>query len=149
MSLRRATTEWRGCSGTVLGFPSPCPTLPDTIPTLTARAILPPPPLLDHNHATRHRAAALTHRYPQVRLQTLEGAYALTHVDEVVDDMLRKDFLFDIALPRVPSRWAGGGGGCTREGLWGGGGRGTHEGRRHGGGGRIDGEAGAGAGAGQ
>ncbi|PNW74942.1 hypothetical protein CHLRE_12g503400v5 [Chlamydomonas reinhardtii] len=43
--------------------------------------------------------------YRKVRLQTLEGAYALTHVDEVVDDMLRKDFLFDIALPRVPSRY--------------------------------------------
>ncbi|KAG2445815.1 hypothetical protein HXX76_000419 [Chlamydomonas incerta] len=43
--------------------------------------------------------------YRKVRLQTMEGAYALTHVDEVVDDMLRKDFLFDIALPRVPSRY--------------------------------------------
>lgn len=42
--------------------------------------------------------------YRRVRLHQEDGTYALSHVDEVVDDMLRKDFLFDIALPRVPAR---------------------------------------------
>lgn len=45
--------------------------------------------------------------YRRVRLHQEDGTYALSHVDEVVDDMLRKDFLFDIALPRVPARCAG------------------------------------------
>ncbi|EFJ50971.1 hypothetical protein VOLCADRAFT_57539 [Volvox carteri f. nagariensis] len=44
------------------------------------------------------------YRKATVRLQAVEGHFMLTHVDEVVDDMLRKDFLFDIALPRVPAR---------------------------------------------
>ncbi len=44
--------------------------------------------------------------YRRVRLHQEDGTYALSHVDEVVDDMLRKDFLFDIALPRVPARCA-------------------------------------------
>lgn len=42
--------------------------------------------------------------YRKIRLQNSEGNFVLTHVDELVDEMLRKDFLFDIALPRVPAR---------------------------------------------
>ncbi|MEW5317765.1 MAG: hypothetical protein WDW38_009038 [Sanguina aurantia] len=42
--------------------------------------------------------------YRKIRLQSIEGAYVLSHVDELIDDMLRKDYLFDIALPRVPAR---------------------------------------------
>ena len=42
--------------------------------------------------------------YRKLRYQDPEGHYMLIHVDEVVDDMLRKDYLFDIALPRVPAR---------------------------------------------
>lgn len=42
--------------------------------------------------------------YRKIRMQTTEGTFVLTHVDELIDEMLRKDFLFDIALPRVPAR---------------------------------------------
>lgn len=42
--------------------------------------------------------------YRRIRLRTAEGAFTLTHVDELVDQMLRSDYLFDIALPRVPNR---------------------------------------------
>ena len=42
----------------------------------------------------------------QVRMRTTEGAFELAHVDELVDDMLRKTHLFDIALPRLPARAA-------------------------------------------
>lgn len=43
---------------------------------------------------------------PQVRIMTPEGKYVLSHMDEVVDDMLNKDHMFDIALPRLPARSA-------------------------------------------
>lgn len=46
----------------------------------------------------------------QVRVQLPDGGFALSHMDEVVDDMLRKDYMFDIALPRIPSRCVGGSG---------------------------------------
>ena len=46
----------------------------------------------------------LYNAYRRVRLRTAEGAFTLTHVDELVDQMLRSDYLFDIALPRVPNR---------------------------------------------
>ena len=42
--------------------------------------------------------------YRKVRMQQSDGTFILTHVDELIDDMLRKDYLFDIALPRVPAR---------------------------------------------
>ena len=42
--------------------------------------------------------------YRRVRLRTEEGHFVLSHVDEVVDEMLRNEYLFDIALPRIPSR---------------------------------------------
>ncbi len=42
----------------------------------------------------------------RVRLRTLEGHCVLSHIDEVIDDMLRKDYLFDVALPHIPARWA-------------------------------------------
>jgi len=53
--------------------------------------------------------------HPQVRVRTTEGGYALSHVDAVVDDMLRKEYLFDIALPHIPNRWVVLGVGCR---LW-------------------------------
>lgn len=43
--------------------------------------------------------------YRRVRLRTEEGHFTLTHVDELVDEMLRNEYLFDIALPRVPNRY--------------------------------------------
>lgn len=42
--------------------------------------------------------------YRKVREMQADGGFVLTHVDTVVDDMLRKDFLFDISLPRIPLR---------------------------------------------
>lgn len=42
--------------------------------------------------------------YRKIRVRLSDGSFALTHVDEVIDDMLRKDYLFDIALPHLPLR---------------------------------------------
>lgn len=42
--------------------------------------------------------------YRRIRIRTEEGHFALTHVDELMDEMLRNEYLFDIALPRVPNR---------------------------------------------
>lgn len=42
----------------------------------------------------------------QVRLRQGDGTFALCHVDEVVDDLLRRDYLFGVTLPRIPSRLA-------------------------------------------
>ena len=42
--------------------------------------------------------------YRRVRLRTEEGHFELTSVDQIVDEMLRNEYLFDIALPRVPNR---------------------------------------------
>lgn len=49
---------------------------------------------------------------PQVRVRTTDGGFVLSHVDAVVDDMLRKDYLFDVALPHIPNRQGGVGLGC-------------------------------------
>ncbi|DBA75161.1 TPA: hypothetical protein ACH3X1_010475 [Trebouxia sp. C0004] len=40
----------------------------------------------------------------KVRMQNQDGSYSLSHVDEVIDQMLHQDYLFDIALPRLPHR---------------------------------------------
>ncbi|KAG1668727.1 hypothetical protein FOA52_014273 [Chlamydomonas sp. UWO 241] len=42
--------------------------------------------------------------FRKIRLQQPDGTFVLSHVDEIVDDMLRKDYMFDIALPRIPAR---------------------------------------------
>jgi pre-mRNA-splicing factor 38A len=42
--------------------------------------------------------------FRRVRVAQADGSFALSHVDEVVDDMLRKDYLFDVALPHIPMR---------------------------------------------
>lgn len=42
--------------------------------------------------------------FRRVRVAQPDGSFALSHVDEVVDDMLRKDYLFDVALPHIPMR---------------------------------------------
>ena len=42
----------------------------------------------------------------QIRLQNPDGTFALAHVDDLVDDMLRKDYMFDIAVPRIPLRYS-------------------------------------------
>ena len=42
--------------------------------------------------------------YRKLRMQNQDGTYALSHMDEVIDQMLHQDYLFDIALPRLPHR---------------------------------------------
>ncbi|CAG9461331.1 unnamed protein product [Pedinophyceae sp. YPF-701] len=42
--------------------------------------------------------------YRKVRFRALDGTYRLEHVDSLVDKMLSDNFLFDIALPRIPAR---------------------------------------------
>lgn len=42
--------------------------------------------------------------FRKVRVRSPEGGLVLSHVDQVVDDMLRRDYLFDIALPHIPNR---------------------------------------------
>ena len=42
--------------------------------------------------------------YRKVRLRTAEGSFALSHMDEIMDEMLANEYLFDIALPRIPNR---------------------------------------------
>ena len=39
--------------------------------------------------------------YRKIRERLADGNFALSHVDEVVDRMLRTDHLFDISLPRI------------------------------------------------
>lgn len=43
--------------------------------------------------------------YRKLRMQNQDGGYALSHVDEVIDQMLTQEYLFDIALPRLPHRF--------------------------------------------
>lgn len=45
--------------------------------------------------------------YRKLRMQNQDGGYALSHVDEVIDQMLTQEYLFDIALPRLPHRCVG------------------------------------------
>lgn len=42
--------------------------------------------------------------YRRVRTRLADGSFALTHVDELIDEMLHSDYLFDIALPRLQRR---------------------------------------------
>lgn len=42
--------------------------------------------------------------YRKLRMQNLDGSYTLSYLDEVVDQMLHQDYLFDVALPRLPQR---------------------------------------------
>ncbi|CAN0897177.1 Pre-mRNA-splicing factor 38 [Linum grandiflorum] len=43
--------------------------------------------------------------YRKIRMKVPDGKYSLTHVDEVIDELLTKDYWCDIALPRVKKRW--------------------------------------------
>lgn len=42
----------------------------------------------------------------QVRLRLADGNFELTHMDEIIDQMLNNEYLFDVALPRIPNRRA-------------------------------------------
>jgi pre-mRNA-splicing factor 38A len=46
----------------------------------------------------------LLNDYRRVRVRGAGGGFELSHVDSLIDDMLRRDYLFDIALPRLPAR---------------------------------------------
>ncbi|KAK1279260.1 hypothetical protein QJS04_geneDACA004507 [Acorus gramineus] len=43
--------------------------------------------------------------YRKIRQKLSDGRFVLTHVDEVIDELLTKDYSCDIALPRVQKRW--------------------------------------------
>ncbi|EIE23805.1 PRP38-domain-containing protein [Coccomyxa subellipsoidea C-169] len=42
--------------------------------------------------------------YRKVRLRNADGNFALTHMDEIIDQMLYSEYLFDVAMPRIPNR---------------------------------------------
>ena len=68
-------------------------------------------PLLVHVSHSTHSPHAHAHAQPlyndyrRVRSRMLDGHLALTHVDEFVDDLLTKDLVCDVTLPRIPLRW--------------------------------------------
>ncbi|KAJ0980623.1 hypothetical protein J5N97_008878 [Dioscorea zingiberensis] len=43
--------------------------------------------------------------YRKLRKKMPDGCFSLTHVDEVIDELLTTDYSCDIALPRVQKRW--------------------------------------------
>ncbi|KAJ9681819.1 hypothetical protein PVL29_017949 [Vitis rotundifolia] len=43
--------------------------------------------------------------YRKLRRKLSDGNYSLTHVDEVIDELLTKDYSCDIAMPRIKKRW--------------------------------------------
>ncbi|RWR77501.1 Pre-mRNA-splicing factor 38 [Cinnamomum micranthum f. kanehirae] len=43
--------------------------------------------------------------YRKLRQRLPDGRFSLTHVDEVIDELLTKDYSCDVALPRVQKRW--------------------------------------------
>ena len=42
--------------------------------------------------------------YRKLRMRNEDGTYSLGYMDQVIDDMLHQDIMFDIALPRIPAR---------------------------------------------
>jgi len=46
----------------------------------------------------------LLNDYRKVRLRLNNGTFILSHIDEIVDDLLRKDYVWSISLPRLPTR---------------------------------------------
>ncbi|CAB4285402.1 unnamed protein product [Prunus armeniaca] len=47
----------------------------------------------------------LRNPYPKGGGNLADGNYTLTHVDEVIDELLTKDYSCDIAMPRIKKRW--------------------------------------------
>ncbi|TQD82047.1 hypothetical protein C1H46_032397 [Malus baccata] len=43
--------------------------------------------------------------YRKLRRKLPDGNFTLTHVDEVIDELLTKDYSCDIAMPRIKKRW--------------------------------------------
>lgn len=46
----------------------------------------------------------LLNDFRKVRLRNIDGSFTITHVDEVIDQLLRDFQIFDIAMPRLPQR---------------------------------------------
>lgn len=46
----------------------------------------------------------LLNDYRRVRIRRPTGVFELTHIDQLIDEMLRSDYMFHIALPRLPPR---------------------------------------------
>jgi len=44
--------------------------------------------------------------YRKIRRRLNSGEYAIVHMDELVEELLREDYAFDIALPHLPKRTA-------------------------------------------
>ena len=42
--------------------------------------------------------------YRKLRLRGAEGNFEQSHVDEVIDQLIVGDYMFDISLPHIPSR---------------------------------------------
>lgn len=42
--------------------------------------------------------------YRKLRSRDSDGNFSLTHMDEIVERLVKDDYLFDIALPRIPIR---------------------------------------------
>lgn len=51
-----------------------------------------------------HSLEPLLNDYRRIRLRRPDGSFALTYIDELVDQMLTRDSLFTISLPRLPDR---------------------------------------------
>jgi len=68
---------------------------------LEARRLQSPPPAPAPDAA----AQPLYNDYRRVRRRGQDGRASLVHVDEVIDELLTKDMVCDIALPRIPHRW--------------------------------------------
>mmetsp|Transcript_27055 Transcript_27055/g.44435 ORF Transcript_27055/g.44435 Transcript_27055/m.44435 type:complete len:254 (+) Transcript_27055:17-778(+) len=43
--------------------------------------------------------------YRKIRQRRLDGSYAIAHVDELIDDFLHKDYVFEISLPHLTKRY--------------------------------------------
>ena len=46
----------------------------------------------------------LLNDYRRVRVRDPSGSFSLSYIDEIIDNMLQRDHLFNIALPRLPKR---------------------------------------------
>lgn len=51
-----------------------------------------------------HSLEPLLNDYRRIRLRRSDGSFELTYIDEIVDEMLTRDSLFSISLPRLPER---------------------------------------------
>nr|AFK44820.1 unknown [Medicago truncatula] len=52
-----------------------------------------------------HYPEPLYNDYRKLRRKLPDGQFALTHVDEVIDELLTTDYSCDIAMPRIKKRW--------------------------------------------